>query len=167
MKTKGIHSVSPVAFVAAILVLVLISAACKNNTVFTERKQLERNTWSMNDTLYYQFHVTDTLSPVNIFFNVRNTTDYKYQNLYIFLTAYYPGNKFSRDTIDITLAEPDGKWLGKRSGIHRDISVLFRKNIIFNKPGIYTLAVNQAMRTEKLEGISDFGIRIDKTKAEK
>lgn len=167
MIIKGIHYFSTLASVVAIMVLVLLSTACKNNTVFTERKQVNGNNWSMNDTLYYQFNVTDTLTPVDIYFNVRNTTDYKYQNLYVFLTAYYPGNKFSRDTIDITLAEPDGKWLGKRSGMHRDISVPFRKNIIFGKAGVYTLAINQAMRTEKLEGISDFGIRIDKINAEK
>lgn len=155
-------------YIAATFIILLMTgftflmSSCNDNTIFVERKHIEAGSWKTTDTLYYQFSITDTITPVDIYFNVRNSVDYQNQNLYIFLTAFYPGNKFSRDTIDISLAEPDGKWIGKGSGAYRDVSFLFRKNLTFTKPGIYTLAINQAMRTKELKGISDFGIRIDK-----
>lgn len=154
---------------AILLILIagfsFLLSSCNDNTLYVERRHLEAETWKMADTLYYQFKITDTMTPVNIYFNVRNRVDYQNQNLYIFLTAFYPGNTYSLDTIDIPLARPDGKWLGKGSGSYRDISFLFRENLMFTKKGIYTLAINQAMRTEELKGISDFGIRIDKQKS--
>lgn len=164
MKAKG-------KYIGTTFIILLMSgfsflmSSCSNNTIFVERKHIEAESWKTTDTLYFQFSINDTITPVDIYFNVRNSVDYQNQNLYIFLTAFYPGNKFSCDTVDISLAEPDGKWLGKGSGSYRDVSFLFRKNLTFTKPGVYTLAINQAMRTKELEGISDFGIRIDKQKS--
>jgi gliding motility-associated lipoprotein GldH len=84
------------------------------------------------------------------------------QNLYLFITAFYPGDTYSRDTAECILAAPDGKWYGKGMGKHKDSRFLFRKGVVFRKPGNYVIAVNQAMRKENLKGISDVGILIKK-----
>lgn len=147
---------------ALLLVAVLLVTACNNAVFHTESIHLKNNEWKAEDTLFYHFNSKDTLASYDFYFEIRNTTDYDMQNLYLFITAYYPGNTYSRDTAECILAAADGKWLGKGMGKHKDNRFLFRKGVRFRKPGDFIIAVNQAMRKDTLNGISDVGILIKK-----
>ncbi len=148
--------------VSVLVIPILFLTACDDAVFHSETVHLKNNEWKAADTLFYSFNSKDTLSVYNFYFEVRNTTDYDMQNLYLFITAYYPGNSYSRDTAECILAAPDGQWFGKGMGSHKDNRFLFRKGVRFRKPGNYVIAVNQAMRKEKLKGISDVGILIKK-----
>lgn len=141
---------------------ILVFTSCNNEVFYSESEHLDNSEWKSNDTLFYSFESKDTLTTYDFYFEVRNTTSYNLQNLYLFITAYYPGNTYSRDTAECILAAPDGKWYGKGMGKHKDNRFLFRKGVKFRKPGNYVIAVNQAMRIENLKGISDVGILIKK-----
>jgi len=144
------------------LAIALSATACNNDVFHNESVHLKNNSWKAADTLFYNFNSKDTLATYDFYFEIRNTTDYDMQNLYLFITAYYPGNTYSRDTAECILAAADGKWFGKGMGKHKDNRFLFRKGVRFRKPGNYTIAVNQAMRKDTLNGISDVGILIKK-----
>ena len=145
-----------------IIVIMLAATACNNDVFHNESVHLNKDKWKAEDTLFYTFNSKDTLATYDFYFEIRNTTDYDMQNLYLFITAYYPGNTFSRDTAECILAAADGKWFGKGMGKHKDNRFLFRKGVRFRKPGNYIIAVNQAMRIDTLNGISDVGILIKK-----
>lgn len=149
-------------FLASALLLIT-GTSCDRSVIFEENQKVPDQSWKAEDTLFFSFQVADTLTPIDFYFNLRNTTDYPFQNLYLFVTSYYPGNLYSRDTIDCLLAEADGKWIGKGSGKLLDARFLFRKGVQFRRAGNYTIAINQAMRTPLLKGISDVGIRIEKS----
>ncbi len=163
MALKKIFSRHSFIRIPAILLIALFAATACNNEVFhNESVHLKNNEWKASDTLFYTFDSKDTLSSYDFYFEIRNTTDYDMQNLYLFITALYPGNTYSRDTAECILAAPDGKWYGKGIGKHKDNRFLFRKGVRFRKPGNYIIAVNQAMRKDTLKGISDVGILIKK-----
>ncbi len=143
--------------------LMLLLASCDDSILYEEIQHVQKTEWKATDTLFFQFKVSDTLLKYDFGFNVRNTTSYDYQNLYLFITAYYPGGTYSRDTAECILAAPDGKWYGKGMGKIKDSRFIFRKEVRFRKPGTYLIGVNQAMRQKVLKGISDVGIRIVKT----
>lgn len=148
--------------ISIFITVALATSACSNNVFYNETVHLKNDDWKAADTLFYTFESKDTLAAYDFYFEVRNTTDYDMQNLYLFITAYYPGDKYSRDTAECILAAADGKWYGKGMGKHKDNRFLFRKGVRFRKPGNYVIAVNQAMRKENLIGISDVGILIKK-----
>jgi len=131
--------------------------------MYEELQHIDKSQWKASDTILFHFTVTDTTQPYDFGFNIRNTTAYDYQNLYLFITAWYPGGTWSRDTAECILAATDGRWYGKGMGKIKDSQFVFRKGVRFRRPGNYTVGVNQAMRKELLEGISDIGIRIVKT----
>jgi len=145
-----------------IMITTLVATACNNDVFHAESIHLKNNKWKAADTLFYTFISKDTLASYDFYFEIRNTTDYDMQNLYLFITAYYPGNTYSRDTAECILAAADGKWFGKGMGKHKDNRFLFRKGVRFRKSGNYIIAVNQAMRKDTLTGISDVGILIKK-----
>lgn len=150
------------ALLLVVAFLAVVAVSCDNSILYQEQKKIADGTWKASDTVFFQFTVNDTLNPVDFYFNLRNSTSYEYQNLYLFVTAFYPGNTYSRDTLECMLAQDDGKWLGKGSGRLRDVRFLFRKGVRFRKSGTYTIGINQAMRTEELKGIENVGISIVK-----
>ncbi len=161
---KGLKALfQKVKLLLALVLTVVFFASCDPDVFHSETVHIKNDAWSSNDTLFFSFESKDSTALYDFYFNIRNTTDYDQQNLYLFITAFYPGNTFSRDTAECILAAPDGKWYGKGMGKHKDSKFLFRKNVRFRKNGLHVIAVNQAMRFEILKGISDVGIVIKKT----
>jgi gliding motility-associated lipoprotein GldH len=161
--TSRIRIIHSLTLVSILAMLCCIFQACDNSIMHEELHHIEKSQWKATDTVFFHFTVTDTTKPYDFGFNIRNTTSYDYQNLYLFITAWYPGGTWSRDTAECILSAPDGKWYGKGMGKIKDSRFVFRKGVRFRRLGNYTIGVNQAMRIELLQGISDVGIRIVKT----
>lgn len=138
----------------------LFLAACGNGAFYEENQSIPSGTWKQHDTLFYEVHVTDTMHYYDFYLNVRNRTDYRYRNLYLFITTRFPGGGIARDTVQCLLAAPDGKWYGKGMGRIKDCRILFKPGVRFPHGGTYLIGVEQAMREKELKGISDIGIRI-------
>jgi len=150
--------------VLAIMALVLLSA-CDKNRIFEENKSLSGG-WKWNEPVEFAVSIPDTLTPVNAFINIRNTSAYRYANIYLFLTTTFPNGKQSKDTLNCLLADERGKWLGKGAGDLLDNQIPIKHNVYFNQKGTYKFKLEQAMRVDPLEGITDVGLRIEKATGE-
>jgi gliding motility-associated lipoprotein GldH len=106
-------------------------------------------------------NINDTVSAYNLYVITRNTGQYEYSNLYLFITAHSPDGNQVRDTAEILLANENGKWLGKGSSAFT-LKYPYRKNIKFPLRGIYRFDIEQAMWVEDLKHISHVGLRIEK-----
>lgn len=159
MRNKTSYILLSVSFV----VVIFSALSCNKSTIYSNALSIKNDKWSQDDTLFFTFHSEDTLSLYDVYMNIRNTSDYSYKNLFMFVTTYYPAYTFSRDTTECILADDAGKWLGKGIGKHKDNLFLFKKNVRLRYNGTYTIAVNQAMRIEDLNGISNIGFIIKKS----
>jgi len=148
------------------LTILFISAlalsSCDRNGVYEENINTPNKCWDMNNAATFNIPVVDTTSLLNIFINVRNTTDYPNANLYLFVTSTSPSGATLCDTIECILADEQGKWCGKGFGYIHDNRILYKHNIRFPQKGDYKIAIKQAMRTEELKGISSVGVRVEK-----
>ena len=88
--------------------------------------------------------------------------NYRYSNLFVFLHTRMPNGNLTHDTIECTLATPEGRWIGKGSGSMRDLRVPLNENLRFPLKGMYHFEIEQAMREPVLKGISDIGLFIEK-----
>jgi gliding motility-associated lipoprotein GldH len=145
-----------------ILPVVMAFTACDQNKFFDESLSLTGDQWPKDEALSFAINIDDTVSPYSFYLNVRNSTNYGYNNIYFFLTTEYPGGGFSQDTIECQLAAKNGSWLGKGTGSYRDNRIFIRENIVFPRKGTYTLRLRQAMREDVLNGISEAGVRLEK-----
>lgn len=118
----------------------------------------------MNDTIVFEVSINDTTNAHNIYFNVRNTSKYQMQNLYVFIHTIAPNGMTLTDTFECYLADDKGRWTGSGWGDLYDNQFIYKKNIRFPVSGKYTFKYTQGMRTETLQYISDVGIRIEKAK---
>jgi gliding motility-associated lipoprotein GldH len=114
----------------------------------------------MDSALVYSFTITDSLQFYKFFIDVRNTTDYPYQNLSLFFTTKFPDGTAFTDTLNCTLSDAYGRWTGKGSGKIKENRFIFKQKVRFQQKGDYLLSVQQAMRDINLKGVTDFGITL-------
>lgn len=146
-------------------IIILFSlASCDRNRVFEEYKTIPDNLWYINNKVTFDVNITDTISPNNLYINIRNSGSYSYSNLFVFMTTYLPDNTASKDTLECPLADASGKWLGSGLGDIWDNKILFKRNFHFPHVGKYRFEMVQGMRINPLPLIADVGLRIEKAK---
>lgn len=144
--------------------MALFFCACNNRSLYNEHVPIEKNKWDKDQVAFFEINVEDTTSVYVCSLHVRHLETYKYSNLYLFMNTTFPNGLQTRDTIECFLALHDGKWLSKSSGSMRDIAILLNPALRFPMSGTYVFEIEQAMRDEQLEGISDVGLKIDYSK---
>jgi gliding motility-associated lipoprotein GldH len=147
-----------------VLILLLVITGCKFNSVFEKSFDIQKSEWHKNQIVQFDIPVTDTISGHNIYIIVRNTNDYSYSNLFLFVSTQSPNGPVIKDTLETTLADEKGKWLGRGLGGVLSNDIPFKKNVRFPVAGIYKIAIVQAMRDDVLKGITDVGIKVEKVK---
>ncbi len=134
--------------------------SCNLNSIYNESIAIDEKGWCKDDLARFEVSIDDTIQTYDFYINIRNTTDYLYSNLYVFLNTKFPNNNMSRDTIEFVLADIEGRWLGKGWGAIKENSILISRNMRFPLKGNYEFKIQQAMRVDTLTGISDVGIRV-------
>jgi gliding motility-associated lipoprotein GldH len=145
------------------LCIALFMVSCDKNVIFEKNVKLPENRWEQKNVVTLETDIQDTVTPHNLYINVRNAGGYQFSNLFVFFTTMTPHGKIERDTVELTLADPSGKWLGDGLGDIWDNRLLFRDNFRFPEKGNYTFSLEQAMRIDPLPQIMDVGIRIEKS----
>ena len=142
-----------------LIVLALFNSCLKksNNVSFIN---IENNTWSVSDTLFFNFKDLDAEKKYYAQLTVKHKTDYYYQNLILFLQA---NNQI--DTLNLQLAKKNGTWNSKGAGDTRFYSKTL-KNLNFDKKDSICIVINHAMRNtntnqiKEVQGISSVGLEI-------
>jgi gliding motility-associated lipoprotein GldH len=146
------------------LVLIALICSCDRNRVFEENITLPNHRWDKTNVLVFNVEITDTINPHNICVNVRNGGQYQYSNLFLFIRTVSPSGQWIRDTIECTLADQKGRWLGSGLGDIATLQVPYKVNVRFPYRGLYSFEIEQAMRTDQLKHVFDIGLRVERMK---
>ena len=153
-----------------VLVLVLfVVGSCNENLLHSEYHALNNGVWKKEDSVQFQFEVTDTILKHNLFLNVRNNEQYEFSNLFLILELEAPNGNTVVDTLEYEMALASGEWLGEGMGSVKESKLWYKENIDFEDSGVYNVNVQHAMRKngevdglENLLGITDIGLQIEK-----
>jgi len=144
------------------LLLTGIFISCDSKRIYDEYFTVEKGIWNVRKKAKFDVIISDIISRYNIYINVRNAPDYPYSNLFLFMNTIFPDGHAARDTVELTLADYDGRWLGSGIGSLKFNRFLFQKGFQFRQKGTYQFEMEQAMRVSELKGIHDIGLRIEK-----
>lgn len=144
------------------LVCVLISlVACNQQQVYSEFHSVEQAGWHIDSLVKYTVDISDSTARYELVITLRHTTQYPYQNIWLFVDKSFGNTLLQRDTVEGMMADNYGRWLGK--GIMRyTLPLLYDDACWFPCSGEYTFSIQQGMRTECLQGISDVGLQVVK-----
>jgi len=155
-------------FLSPFLILVLFSS-CDSNTIVSESRSLS-GVWNKNETIDFTLPQLDSLKSYNLFVNLRNTNDYRFNNIFLIISMEFPHGKTITDTLEYKMANPDGSWLGAGIGSVKENKLWYKENVSFLEKGNYKIRINHAVRNNgtvegvtNLEGITDIGYSVEKT----
>ena len=148
------------------LIIASLLISCDSNRLYEKNISIDNDMWSLEQILNFDFENTDTISDVNLILNIRHSNNYPFSNLWVFINTLSPSGVKQVDTLETTLSQKDGKWLGDGLGGVWDLQVQF-KNVRLNESGTYSFEIEQAMRhgnlsrIESLTGVMEIGLRIE------
>ena len=125
--------------------------------VFGQNLQEGQKRWSSDQKLIFEFSITNE-QPAQSTLHIQHNNQYPFRNLYLFTTLTLPTGDIKQDTLEILLAEPNGRWLGNGYGnsktIHLELPLQAKEK------GSYRLEIQQGMRPEKLQGLEKIAFSI-------
>lgn len=153
--------------VFAVLFSVIFLASCESDMIYSETRAMD-GFWGQDEVVEFQIPQMDSLKNYNIFLNIRNTNEYKYNNIFLIVSINFPHGKTLADTLEYRMANPDGSWMGHGVGDVKENKLWYKNGVRFFEDGNYSITVEQAMRNngdvegvKKLEGITDVGLSIE------
>ena len=152
-----------------VLLLFFLMFSCNDIAEYNQYKTLENASWQANKKVLFQFDVKDTISPKNLFINIRNNNKYQFSNLFVITELNFPNGTIIVDTLQYEMTDNLGNFLGNGFTEIKDNKLFYKEKKVFPIAGQYTFSVRQAMRKNGevdpipfLEGISDVGFSIEK-----
>ncbi|HSF45042.1 MAG TPA: gliding motility lipoprotein GldH [Chitinophagaceae bacterium] len=150
-----------------ILVFILsafLLSSCIQTGLFEKNVTLKNHAWSNTYKPTISFEITDTISAYNVFFVVRHTDAFSYNNLWVKIRSKGPGDSASTaQQFDLPLANQN-KWTGTgMDDIFEHRILLSRRPLRFPRAGSYEFTLEHVMRENPLNEVLNVGIRLEKT----
>tara|TARA_B100000678_G_scaffold290808_1_gene304862 strand:- start:16 stop:531 length:516 start_codon:yes stop_codon:yes gene_type:complete len=148
-------------FIYTLILLGLYS--CGEKPYYEAYVEIPEKGWRADSIITFNVDVKDTSSEFLIRLNLRNNSNYPYQNIFLFREIRSSRGLEFRDTVEYPIADAYGKWLGDGLGELKTHKWPFSmKALHFKKSGKYTFRIQQAMREQVLPGVEDVGLTIFK-----
>ncbi|HQS51819.1 MAG: gliding motility lipoprotein GldH [Sphingobacteriales bacterium 17-39-43] len=146
-----------------VVLMTTILASCQDQSAIVDTNiELDKHNWSYTEKVKVPLNIESEDIPCNLYLNLRHTSDYKYSNIFLLIHITGPDGKKSTERREFKLALPDGEWLGSGSGNLYSYQILFKENFKFPLKGKYIIELEQNMRDNPLDHITDAGIRVER-----
>lgn len=151
------------------ILLFLILVSCNSNAVYNKFTSIENENWDPKNSINFSFDNTDTISPKNVFINIRSTENYPFSSLFLIAKIELPNGLKVTDTLEYEMATPKGEWLGEGFFSIKENKLFLKEKIIFKEKGTYNFEIKNATRSiddikgeKPLLGIASVGLSIEK-----
>jgi gliding motility-associated lipoprotein GldH len=152
-------------FYLLIIAVCFLLTGCLPAPYFQKEASIPQYAWTYSFKPSFTFDITDSTAIYMPYFLIRHTQSYPYSNLWMWIYVKSPGDSIpKKERVNIVLAENSGKWLGRGMGeiYEQRMKIVFGDSINFNRPGTYTVSVEQNMRINPLPEILNVGFRLEK-----
>ena len=138
-------------------------STCTTVDLYEKTVFLPHHQWNGDYKPEFNFTITDTTTLYQVFFVIRHTEKYNYNNIWINLYSQPPGDTLHKAPYELQLATNEKGWLGTgMDDIYEQRRALTGK--IPLKGGQYKLVLENIMREDPLKEVLNVGIRIEKVK---
>ena len=152
-----VHIISAI---AALWVAVVACSSCERD--YSRWVELPVDGWAYGDTVALvpidsSLHDNDSLVHRPLRLGLTHSNDYAYSNLWLEVT-YIGESHLYRDTVNVTLADVYGRWLGSGFGANYQHEVMLNPHadIDLTRP----VTVRHIMRVDTLRGLDRIGVSV-------
>lgn len=146
------------------LLLVFILSSCDSQRVFEQNKDLPDACWHKDSIEIFQFEINDPSLGYNLLVNLRNTSNFPFQNIYVqYQLEDSLENSLEEELMNFQLFHPQTGSPFGQSGIGDifDHQFMILENYRFPARGKYSMKFAQMMRRDSVEDILSVGLRIE------
>ncbi len=148
------------------LIMFCFIYGCTTSPVYQKQYAVSGAEWQSSFQPEFSIEIKDTQSNYKTYFILRHDESFPFSNIWLKLYVQAPDSEVYTPTerVDLLLATPQGKWLGKNIGNIWEQKQFIPINIktYFTQPGIYKIKVEQIMRTDPLPSVLNVGLNIEK-----
>lgn len=139
--------------------------SCDKKRVFDEYKSVG-SAWNKDSIVTFDLPVLDSTKRYNLFINLRDNDNYKYNNIFLIVSLEMPNGFTKVDTLEYQMADTNGELLGNGFTDIKESKLYYKENVRFR--GKYKVHIKQAVRENgkvpgvtMLDGITEVGFRIE------
>lgn len=142
--------------------LCIILFSCKEDSFYTKSYTFSNNTWEQDVKPVFKVDIQDTSILYDFVVTIRTTTDYAYNNLWVFLDTKPPHGQQVREPYEIKTTFPDGNWIGKKTGTIVEHELIFKRRKVPYK-GVYCFTFEQAITQKTVDEVLDISMEVKRT----
>jgi gliding motility-associated lipoprotein GldH len=150
-------------FSTILLSFTLSLVACTTVDLYEKSVSLPGHEWTGTNKPEFDFTIKDTVSLYQVFFVIRHTEQYNYNNIWINLYSQPPGDTLHKEPFELQLATNEKGWLGSGMADIYEHRIRLTEAVRL-KAGSYKLMLENIMREDPLQHVLNVGIRIEKVK---
>lgn len=144
-----------------LLILSALLGACGKAPHYEKVVSFDNNEWNQKQKPQFEVEIDDTTAVYAFVLTVRTTTEYGFNNLWIFWNTKTPSGEKVREPFELKITNPDGTWVGKNSGTVVENQLHFRNRKIAEK-GTYTFTLEQGITEPVIGDVLDVGLSVEK-----
>lgn len=139
--------------------------ACDESRVYEQQTDFEQKAWLVNDKPRFEFEIKDHTQNYNLYYTVRNSLDFPFSRIFVSYNLRDSlGAELKKDLVagflfDQKTGAPQGD-----SGIGDlfDSKFPLVTNYHFERPGVYSITLEQFNRMDTLQGVLAVGVRVER-----
>lgn len=148
-------------FSIGFLLSIILMQSCNTIDVYEQTIPIPKHAWKSNLRLNFTAVIKDSIGYYNIYFVLRHSESYHFNNIWLDFTAAFPNDSAKTQRLNLQLATGNG-WLGTSMDDIIEQRLLINKQPIRLPAGTYKFSLLQIMREDPLQNILNAGIRIEK-----
>lgn len=153
-------------YILVLSLIVITLGSCVPSPQYQKEYAIPQNEWKYDFRPTFKFDITDTNARYNLYFLIRHTETYPNSNIWIWVYTKKPGDStFEKTRLEIPLAEPSGKWMGRGMGTIWEQRLPISNDgdtVMLRKKGTWEIRFEQNMRVNPLPEVLQVGLRVEK-----
>ena len=145
-----------------LLTLVIATASCNKNRIFSEQKDITNNRWEKNNAIVFTPEISDTSKSYNIIFGLRHVFGFQPAGFAIKVEMSVPSGQVMTKTLPIPFFDSKKNRLSDCSGDYCDLETLIEEGFKFKETGKYQFKILYDMEAKVIPNIMQVGLIIDK-----
>jgi gliding motility-associated lipoprotein GldH len=145
------------------VVALFLFAACGEPPLYEKVFSFENTKWDVDVKPSYSVEIQDIEKEYTFTLSLRTTTDYKYNNLWVFMKTEAPDGTSAREPFEIKITNPDGSWVGNKTGTIVETPLYFKQRKLPLK-GTYKFTIEQGITESVVDQVLDLGFRVEEIK---
>lgn len=147
-----------------VLMPLLVLFSCNRSRIYEQQVDFSKKAWLVQNKPHFEFDIKDHTQNYNLYYTIRNSLDFPFSRIFVNYSLEDSTHTLLRKELlsAYLFDQKTGKPFGNSSiGDLFDHRFPIVADYHFEKPGKYTITLEQFNRLDTLQGVLAVGVRVE------